>query len=102
MSATTKHTPGPWKVQLLSEAHRGYSSWQTYAVRSEPANVCLAVIGDIDRYESERIPANARLIAAAPDLLEIARRTAEYFADTDAPLGIAARAAIAKAEGGAS
>lgn len=32
-------------------------------------------------------------------LLDVAWRVAEHFADTDAPLGAAARAAIAKAEG---
>ena len=43
--------------------------------------------------------ANARLISAAPDLYAVAERIAEHFAYTDAPLGIAARAALAKARG---
>jgi len=41
--------------------------------------------------------ADASLIAAAPDLLAVVEAVAKYFADTDAPLGIQARAAIAKA-----
>jgi hypothetical protein len=41
--------------------------------------------------------ADTRLIAAAPDLLDVARRVADYFEHTNAPLGIAAREAIAKA-----
>jgi len=45
------------------------------------------------------LPDNAALLGAAPDLLAIARRVAEHFEDTDAPLGIDARAAIAKALG---
>ena len=63
-----KHTPGPWTVQTLSESWHDYSDWKTFAVRS-PRNVCLAVVGDVDRFESERIPANAQLISAAPDML---------------------------------
>jgi hypothetical protein len=65
----TGYTPGPWTLQDLGTPYGGYIDWQTFAVRS-PANVCLAVVGTVDRYESERIPANARLMAAAPDLLE--------------------------------
>jgi hypothetical protein len=45
---------------------------------------------------------NGRLVRRDGDpseLLAIVRRVAEHFADTDAPLGAAARAAIAKAEG---
>ena len=41
---------------------------------------------------------HARLIAAAPDLLAIVREVAEFYEDTDAPIGEAARAALAKAE----
>lgn len=40
----------------------------------------------------------ARLLAAAPDLLKIVRRVAEHFAATDAPLGLAAAAIIARIE----
>lgn len=72
LSAMTQHTPGPWKVQRIETAHHGYAGWQTFAIRG-PQNVCLATVGNMDRYESERIPANARLIAAAPEMLKIAR-----------------------------
>jgi hypothetical protein len=65
----TKHTPGPWTLQELETHHNGYADWHTFAVRS-PANVCLAIVGTVDHHEPERIPANARLMAAAPDLLE--------------------------------
>jgi hypothetical protein len=49
----------------------------------------------------ERHKANARLIAAAPDLLLIAKRAAVHFEGTDGDLGNDALAAIAKAEGAA-
>lgn len=39
------------------------------------------------------------LIAAAPELLALAERVAVFFEHTDAPLGEAARAAIAAARG---
>jgi len=64
-----KHTPGPWTLQTIEERHNDYNDWQTFAVRCS-RNHCLAVVGEVDRYESERIPANARLIASAPDLIE--------------------------------
>lgn len=38
--------------------------------------------------------ANARLIATAPTMAEFIGRVAAYFADTDAPLGIEARAIL--------
>lgn len=52
----SKHTPGPWEVQNMTVFNRG----------------CMFVancdgLGDVDRMEMSR--ANARLIAAAPDLL---------------------------------
>lgn len=64
MTATTRHTPTPWTLQAVETAHNGYSDWPTFAIRS-PANVCLAIVGEVDRYQSERINANARLIVTA-------------------------------------
>lgn len=46
----------------------GYEDWNTYAVR-DAHNHCLAVIGDVDRATSKYNQANARLMAAAPELL---------------------------------
>ena len=68
---STGHTPGPWTLQQL-ETRRGGYEWETFAVRS-PANVCLATVGSVDRYQAERIPANARLIAAAPRMVAALR-----------------------------
>jgi hypothetical protein len=59
--------PGPWAVQELETSHHGYAGWHTYAVRSSQ-NVCLAVVGEVDRFEEERIEANANEIA---DYLDI-------------------------------
>lgn len=79
------HTPGPWKFE-----------GPTNTIRSVPANYWLATMDSWDGAVDNA--ANARLIAAAPDLLEALqgvlrvadRKTAEFDA---------ARAAIAKATG---
>ena len=106
----SKHTPGPWQhsVRLsASENHRGFSIWTAdgWALADvQPA--------DEDGTEGE---ANARLIAAAPDLLEALKRMASIIDKMgDMPDGFIhpspwqtlkceealeqARAAIAKAE----
>ncbi|WP_127812463.1 hypothetical protein [Bordetella avium] len=57
---TTKHTPGPWKCQL---AKSGSGRLQVSGPRGEQ----IAILW---RSSKETTEANARLIAAAPDLLE--------------------------------
>lgn len=61
------HTPGPWTKQTIETRRHGYD-WETFAVRS-PQNVCIASVGDVDRYHAKDNANNASLIAAAPDLL---------------------------------
>ena len=92
-----KHTPGPWHV------HMGQ------LIKCEVG----LVIADVERNPSHiskaaRV-ANAHLIAAAPELLEAARMMADLVDDLLVQAGAnyadelaAARAAIAKAEGGAA
>jgi hypothetical protein len=99
MSPSSSHTPGPWRADDF-----GLIVWG-------PDNFHVADIRGWGRLTGEsamRLPAaeaqaiqeaNAHLIAAAPDLLELAKRVAAHFENTDAPLGAAARALIAKAEG---
>jgi hypothetical protein len=62
------HVPGPWKLQDLGPKP-GYPDWKSYAVRSEMTNVCIATVGYVDRYYEGKEEANAKLICAAPDLL---------------------------------
>lgn len=84
------HTPGPWK----------YNGWE----RVLPANGPQDGPNDICHVYQRRQPgescdANARLIAAAPELLAVL----EAILKCDQPEIIdAAYAAIAKAKGGAS
>ena len=93
----SKHTPGPWQYVLQG----GTTLFITEADGS--TIICVRVTENTTAHS--RLAANARLIAAAPDLLEALRR----FADTDLTNPIVrdtfgfdvlhARAAIAKAEG---
>lgn len=108
-TVTTKqatHTPGPWALQSLGGGYRGYDDWCPWCVRS-PQNVHLATVGGVDRFESERIEANARLIAAAPELLEalegiVDNEMCSCPAECDDQCWHSiARRAIAKATGGA-
>lgn len=94
----TQHTPGPWAVvpartgendSIYFEVHDGFGRTAT-------------VYGDIATDGEEA--ANARLIAAAPELLEALRELADhcrafYMAERESIL-LNARAAIAKATGG--
>jgi hypothetical protein len=79
-----KHTPGPWNYD-----RSGYSLYV-----NSGREVVTALLMDGKRLETSE--ANARLIAAAPDLLEALERYVHHFGD---PLKCA-RAAIAKATGG--
>ena len=81
MENQPKHTPGPWKV---TRSNMG--------VRSIDAPVCRLWM-----MRSGEGVANARLIAAAPDLLEALRAATSFpLSDSWVPAAIAA---IAKAEG---
>ena len=79
----TQHTPGPWRVNDTIYRH------SFHIVDQEGA-----FVADTDR-------CNARLIAAAPELLAALQAVADYWAGGDVPADIdaAMRAAIAKATG---
>lgn len=59
---SSKHTRGPWNCNRASAAGRN-------VIVSENATVDICVLSNRDKTPSE-IDANARLIAAAPELLE--------------------------------
>jgi hypothetical protein len=103
----SKHTPGPWKVLTKLGKKR-------VAVCTDNTAPKQAVIAEMNNQSvevdyNERI-CNARLIAAAPDLLEALNNCdllAGYQSDNYQDLSLAlgeirtiARAAIAKATGG--
>lgn len=88
---TTKHTPGPWEIEARFSYVAIITEGKEYVATVSP-----------DYYTQERWD-NARLIAAAPELLAFAELVRDFF--TDDSLGHAqylkeqAEVAIAKATG---
>ena len=65
-----KHTPGPWTV--LSNTHHSDDKDPrpyVYSMSGPDPNWCLAKVEVADWLSKEEVEANARLIAAAPELL---------------------------------
>jgi hypothetical protein len=84
----SKHTPGRWEAKPNSVVApcdvRGFTS------------ICLLIGG---HKTGEEVRANARLIAAAPELLEALRDMVSDHAELSEATLAFARAAIAKAQG---
>jgi hypothetical protein len=93
-----KHTPGPWVV--YDDSNDGKTNRIEIAARGK------TVAWIYHSVPAEDLP-NARLIAAAPDLLDALKNIVNLWDHhasahgdgTIFPLHVAARAAIAKAEG---
>lgn len=82
-----KHTPGPWEIREGTYGHASTYDWQI--VNKDGEYVCD---GDGE--------ANARLITAAPELLDALQAVLDYGSMTGASwIEDKARAAIAKALG---
>lgn len=99
-----KHTPGPW--QWFKGGRGGF----VFFAVSEVANLTPAYVAD-NSAAADTMQANAYLIAAAPDLLEALKEVVDVLdmlmlvRDVQPQEGspaFKARAAIAKAEGGAA
>ncbi len=92
---TTTHTPGPWRAErFISNQEKPYHLY----IFAQAKTACVAFI-DEQGEDPEQGEANARLIAAAPDLLESAKRVAANATQDSAGILNALLAAIAKAEG---
>jgi hypothetical protein len=104
-----KHTPGPWRIVIDDD---GNSLSGRPMIAAAPELDCAIVHWDgfeQEFWESARgkkeMHANARLIAAAPDLLEALERCLNFIENTESEMGDTlecgdkARAAIAKAKG---
>ncbi len=89
MSRPIEHTPGPWEYEGTD-----LRSHFPFAVKAGADPVAK-----VEDFGTSGTPeANARLIAAAPELLEVCEMTLPYF-DADSERGIAVAQAIAKAKG---
>jgi len=105
MSAEAKHTPGPWSLETVQTAcgicHKiGPFPWRPGKTRS------ACIYADYPSHDGSspvdvELLANARLIAAAPDLLEALKLTDAMLSGANMNAKVVerkARAAIAKAE----
>ena len=103
----SKHTPGPWETRKVNFQfndgwNHGTHKWEI--IRRDWDGIdCFAVSvvceASNDYVSQETIDANARLIAAAPDLLWACKETLKIFADEDPRDLQWLRDAIEKAEG---
>lgn len=94
-SLIARSTPGPWTVGVEPTLN-------TIRIRDNDLDVLpIATLfysdGGKPRYQRDEAIANARLIAAAPDLLDFAAECARADSDCGPSIREAARAAIAKA-----
>lgn len=74
MKTQTQHTPGPWQTTDLG---RDIGIVPT----SQPLSRSIAVCSRLYREDAVDCEANARLIAAAPDLLAAAQQALSYLDD---------------------
>lgn len=65
----SKHTPGPWKAELWKKGLEQRESYEIFA--DDEDETYIAAIND----DNPDHKANAQLIAAAPKLLKVAKRT---------------------------
>ena len=70
----SKHTPGPWRAQFREV---------TSAVASDGRVASLSQLNRVRRREPDEVAANARLIAAAPDMLEALEDARDWCLDDD-------------------
>jgi hypothetical protein len=102
MNKYTKHTPGPWEVDESEIFARGdYFVARVQANQYTPNTDKRKAVTSRNFSLSVQDEANARLIAAAPDLLDALETIAAGNTDPDRVVEIAAEA-IAKVEGGAA
>ena len=82
MSKQFKGTPGPWS-QLSEEVDKSYIRIRgtKLGCRYKIANVLTPDYVGVPPHESKETRANAKLIAAAPELLEVLRQLRDYVED---------------------
>lgn len=103
------HTPGPWETKRAATPE-AFPQFGVYAENGNGHDLAHAVSHGTDTHTHAETEANARLIAAAPDLLAALRRLVDcqdeqdqtaFFMRFDSACNNA-QEAIAKAEGRAS
>ena len=103
VSTPTQHTPGPWKYLDRGDDHTNHliTNEKGDAGIARP----IARIHEIEKLYIEEMRANARLIAAAPELLhwckELRGKLIDLASDDDSTPGVRRIAAILKGSGDA-
>ena len=98
------HTPGPWAIVDRDDALVIQTESPSKTKYGASRYACLSGFDRHDEKQYAEAKANARLIAAAPDLLEVLQElsdSAKYWSEYDVPVGIVdrIRQAIQKATG---
>jgi hypothetical protein len=99
-----KHTPGQWKAIITGDQSQILYKGLICLIEHSPDNYISVVQADGRVVESDEWEANARLIAAAPELLEAVKLALpilrQYTAENAGyPIAETIENAIAKAEG---
>ena len=89
MNTKTQHTPGPWRLAEGRENSNGINDfiWSDAASREEredASNWCIATVHA--REERSTRVANAKLIAAAPEMAEALRNALRALNTVECPL----------------
>ena len=74
---TTKHTPGPWYVG--SGTYEGRNIYSVASVTDDEGFTYQPIVASAEDDGIKCWDANARLIAAAPDLLEALQEAEKWF-----------------------
>lgn len=75
----SKHTPGPWAVQKSEDCMgRKLDDMVRWVITADDHDLWISTGPTWDPEHSEESEANARLIAAAPQLLEALKRLDQY------------------------
>lgn len=77
----TKHTPGPWRVRYIAdgEPSRGFF---VEAPRINPKHgYDIEILCEDGNYPDDMREADAHLVAAAPDLLAVAKLSEKFYRD---------------------
>ena len=105
MASETNFTPGPWAVQKAEDCMgRQLDDAVKWVVTSDEHDTWISTGPTWDPEHAEESEANARLIAAAPDLYAVVdelEESSSYWSEYCVPLGIVDRLrdALAKARG---
>src|SRR3990167_398391 len=75
----SQHTPGPWTIDPSEQ--RDISGSRVFKVVTDDRNAADGLIADVSAWwvDTQSARANARLIAAAPEMLALIRKDAENF-----------------------